>query len=736
MAASTTPIVESGPFKMSLAAANRLLTEGLYCFVEGDDATYNRANHPLHQLRDLGVKAVVGVNIDLRHHLSGGRGNPEYFANFILQKVLTLKGQFEAQNPGKPWMWGIKNNSIGAPSDWNDGPDELPEFVSHPLDTVPGFFSSRRMVPFSHGFGTWTVRVVSGATANSFVIDATSTGNYRGREWINQWEPTYLTENPAFYFQWTTGPNAGTVHRVSGWDVSTGRITLNSTPGSAIANGHEGRLYSIISWAGQADGCLFFKNGSAEMEAWTRRWMAEWVRLGAPALVGDPVMYVVTAEDTHIPGWSSQSGRQFQANLASPQATDPSQWMDPEGHTLAEYVALFAKDKTGAPINMDSNGSMFSPQSGAQNEFLHNLYFTAHGYWFQRGHFNPLKELWPNCLMCKYKIPNPVVTDFSRLLPRPLSEQFADRDVGGRGTMDIGTSFFDHYILPISAFRATLTVNTGTVTTSGHSPTTTQFKVVDDDTTNNPITSKANDYWNGKWQRFDSGPLARTISVISDWDTSTDVVTVPALPSAPTNGVQVSFLQESGTLIQEFNAGIGWDIYASFVAWADQDMDAAGLIETAKRWVSHITEITALKYPDVRQTSFMQTLGDTGDMAAVVPFDFRYSWPEPEFDLIAGYLDRDDWADLILRQYRLGQNVWVWFQPSRAGQADFADDWNGNASVIAHAMTAVANDLAANRDTLREMLGRGGSEKPKLTRRERLRRYFARVISDDGGDSL
>lgn len=719
-------IITEGDWHMSRVAARRLLQDGIRVVIEGDDnATYAKVGHPIFPLWSRGCFIAPGINIDMRPHLIGGGGNPEFMANYVLTRVLQAKAAFATSHPGVEFRWSLKNNSIGAPVAYSDGWTELPRFVSHPSDVPAGMFSSERMVPLNHGFGTWTVRVVSGATSNSFVIDATSTGDYRGRNWINQFPGSdYLTKTPAFYFQWTTGPNVGQIHRIAGWNPTTGQITLNGSPSNAIANGHEGKLYSILSWGGQADGCGFFYHGHLETKAWTERFIAEWLRIGAPAQVGRPVVYCVTAEDTHIPYWSAQAGRQYQANLAAPQATDPTQTMDKAGHTMAQHKALFCKDKDGNPIDMDSNGNMFSPQSGAQNGYLTELYFSAHGLWFQRAHFDPLKVIWPDTYMWKYKVPNPAENEFSNLLPRPNSEKFQQPDLAGVASMDVGTMFYDHYYLPIAAFRATKLRYGGTVTNSGHTPTTTAFKVVDTDTTNNPITSKANDYWNGQEIRIDGAALPRDLRTITDWDGGTDVFTVPALTGAPSNGQAISVLIESGTLIQEFNAGIGWDIYASFAVWASETLSAEGLVNIAKKWTKDLCQRTMERYPDVAHNCFLQSAGDVG---ADSIFPREVSWPETEFTVPFSYLSRDDWAELLIGLLRLGQNCFTWFQPSVAGQTNFADDTNEQATLIAYVTGKLLDEIEDNRETL-ELIAFGEATKASVRFKSRGRKNQSIVM--------
>lgn len=713
-------IISAGSWNMSRVAARRLLQDGIRVSVETDNhlGVYQNANHPIFDLWERGCYVVPLVNFDMRPHVAGGNGNPEYLANHLLSMVLACKAAFAISHPGVEFRWGLKNNTIGSPIAFSDGWCELPRFVSHPSDTPVGLFSSERMVPLNHGFGTWTVRVVSGATSDSFVIDATSTGGYKGREWINQFPGSdYLTKNPAFYFAWTTGPNVGQTHRVSGWDAATGRITLNSAPSSAIANSHEGKLYSILSWGGQADGCIFFRNGAAETEAWTIRFREEWKRLGAEAQVGRPVVYAVTAEDTHLPSWSSFGGKTFQVNVASSQASDPTQVMDKTGRTLLQHMAAFAKTRNGSAIDFEAGISPFSPQAGAQNGYLFEAYFSAHALWFQRAHLDPLKEIWPETYMYKYKVPNNVTDDFTNLLPRPDSERFLPPDVGGIASMDIGTIYFDHYDLPIAAFRATMSLHAGQVTSSGFSPTTTQFKVVDVDTTNNPITSKANDYWNGQEIRIDKAQLPRDVRTISDWDGGTDVFTVPTLSEVPANSQAMSVLFESGTLIQQFNAGIGWDIYASFAVWAGEDLSEEGLPAIAKAWTKHLTQLTMERYPDTPLNAFFKTLGNP---ASTRIFPREYSYPHPEFEIAGGYLTDQDWTDLLLDLLRLGQNCFTWFQPS-----GFAADVDGQATQVAFVVGKML-------DALENIEGEGSRENLELIAFGEATRSSVRFRADRG----
>jgi hypothetical protein len=77
--------------------------------------------------------------------------------------------------------------------------------------------------------------------------------------------------------------------------------------------------------------------------------------------------------------------------------------------------------------------------------------------------------------------------------------------------------------------RSASVIVRGTVTNSGHSPTTTAFKASD-------ITEATNDHFIGRVVVFTSGNLLRQATVITDYDGATSVYTVSALTEAPVNG--------------------------------------------------------------------------------------------------------------------------------------------------------------------------------------------------------
>ena len=76
--------------------------------------------------------------------------------------------------------------------------------------------------------------------------------------------------------------------------------------------------------------------------------------------------------------------------------------------------------------------------------------------------------------------------------------------------------------------RSASTILRGTVTNSGHTPTTTAFKASD-------ITEATDDHFIGRVVIFTSGALLRQASVITDYTGSTSVYTVAALTEAPAN---------------------------------------------------------------------------------------------------------------------------------------------------------------------------------------------------------
>jgi hypothetical protein len=77
--------------------------------------------------------------------------------------------------------------------------------------------------------------------------------------------------------------------------------------------------------------------------------------------------------------------------------------------------------------------------------------------------------------------------------------------------------------------RSASVIVRGTVTNSGHSPTTTAFKASD-------ITEATDDHFIGRVVIFTSGNLLRQATVITDYVGSTSVYTVAALTEAPSNG--------------------------------------------------------------------------------------------------------------------------------------------------------------------------------------------------------
>jgi hypothetical protein len=83
-----------------------------------------------------------------------------------------------------------------------------------------------------------------------------------------------------------------------------------------------------------------------------------------------------------------------------------------------------------------------------------------------------------------------------------------------------------------AAVRLALAANQiipGTVTNSGHSPTTTAFKASD-------ITEATDDHFIGRTITFTSGALAGQSTDIQDYTGATSVYTVTALTEAPANG--------------------------------------------------------------------------------------------------------------------------------------------------------------------------------------------------------
>lgn len=77
--------------------------------------------------------------------------------------------------------------------------------------------------------------------------------------------------------------------------------------------------------------------------------------------------------------------------------------------------------------------------------------------------------------------------------------------------------------------RSASVIVRGTVTNSGHSPTTTEFKLSD-------VTEATDDHMIGRVVIFTSGALLRQATVITDYVGSTSVYTVTALTEAPTSG--------------------------------------------------------------------------------------------------------------------------------------------------------------------------------------------------------
>lgn len=77
--------------------------------------------------------------------------------------------------------------------------------------------------------------------------------------------------------------------------------------------------------------------------------------------------------------------------------------------------------------------------------------------------------------------------------------------------------------------RSASVIVRGTVTNSGHTPTTTAFKASD-------ITEATDDHFIGRVVIFTSGALLRQASVITDYTGSTSVYTVAAMTEAPANG--------------------------------------------------------------------------------------------------------------------------------------------------------------------------------------------------------
>lgn len=707
--------IRYGSIGMSQTAARRLVREGVVHTLQIQNALDFYALDSANPIWDLmiptsqnGSGAVVAVQLPIavRDHVGETIAeSAQAAAAGLVLAVYELKANWDMyhENDGIPFYWSLRLDALGVGSDWNVGPGRLPSFTNHKDDVVGGRLSRQRYID-------WAGKVVSANGTTLQIADNQVQGFY------TQFPSDYFTEP----FQATITID-GVTRNITGFNPGAETITVSGAfPGDVTNEDFTTARVEVDEYGNQVGlyPCYFFKNGAADMEAWVTAFCDAW-REARPGIVsadpeiGDPVAVTVSDEDLNLGGIDYTNYYEVYYNSnGTGRASDQAYRID-ENHTLQEWHAAFAKDRSGAGFDsadFNPTATDYSPLNIDVRSYLLATISTAYNYHRERSTWRHFRTLWPRAHLSQYQLGNSygVTVDVGQ---EHVSVPFGPGEEVYHGSRDWhGSITWDAYhclanptpeawngpdggIVPMGytsayAFEGTVAAwNSNsprvlTVNPAGINSTINQtldavdlvrylanfevFVQLPENGVHGPHIFKVT-AWNGDTRTFTLDPQGPPLSSVSADDEF--VVYYPSFP-----------YEQYIDTIEDPNP-IKWSLLQSYCDRYEEPISEAGFLATSKHWAAERARAHTRAHPEKPYTVYYgpgtqpnqdddQEPPNTLYNGLQERVSFLVTYPHnPNSPLVCndGWLEPDDWYRVALQAMNFGVNDFVWFVPQLAG---------------------------------------------------------------------
>ena len=363
--------------------------------------------HPLWGLMipasENGRGAVIALQIPI--HLVDHVGetiteSAQAAAAALAVKVHEYFEMWDTHHHGLPFHWALRLDALGTGSTSQVAPGTLPVFSNHQCDIVGDRLPRQK-------YFNWGGYVLSaqGTAIELFYPDI----------------PEFFMRFPDDHFTTPTNVRAaaitvgGETRTITGFDHQNQIFTVDSAFSGTITNQWAEIFRSDVDqngyWTGTLYPCYFFKEGAEDM----REWMQAFCDAMEAAMahedwdqeIGPPVAVTVSDEDLNLGGIDYGNYYEAYYNLdGSGRASDEDYRID-ENHTLAQWHAAFARDKSGEPLAWEPlpTGG-FSPLVNDYRSYLIATISTAYNYHREMSTWVPLRNLWPRAHLSQYQLGN------------------------------------------------------------------------------------------------------------------------------------------------------------------------------------------------------------------------------------------------------------------------------------------------------------------------------------------
>lgn len=414
---------------------------------------------------------------------------------------------------------------------------------------------------------------------------------------------------------------------------------------------------------------FFFKNAKIEVEAWMVRFKNKMLQLLVSANIPEPDMISFVHENLQY-GTTSfirSDGifSNYELNLQDDRATDPSYTIDGV-HTLSQWDELYRKDINGTRLEFPFSYYAYSPLAQDIHSYLLNTWSTAYNYHFSKAVWDHLSEIWPKVKCVQYQLGNGV------------GSSLGPTQIGPQETSYHGISW-NHSIATDSYYSIIPDFNklssdyvSAECSTSGFTPTNTQFKITSSNIASIvslfsgglPISSDLSFSWR-------SGPMNKQrykiVSLQHRMPEDDYILTVNAMSSIPANFNSGIIVGYPNYAYQEYlSYGAKWGLMKFYLDKYNQPSTISGFTNAAKLWAVEKIRTTCKSFPN-NSVAVYASCGVTNSSSydgIQEWFGFEWTYPGDDFFTKDGYLDGNDWGDIITSYMDSGVDQIIWSSPS------------------------------------------------------------------------
>jgi len=471
----------------------------------------------------------------------------------------------------------------------------------------------------------------------------------------------------------------GIKRKVVGWDPVNCLLTVSpSLPEAPSAPSVAGPTVSFDSFvirrvrnSGDSsitpEDIFFFKNAKIDVEQWVIRFKAKMLELISLSYIPDPDIISFSHEDlqygkTSFVRWDGIFSY-YELNLQDDKASDSSYTIDGT-LTLKQWDTLYRKDKEGNRLEFPFSYDVDSPLAQDIRSYLVNTWSTAYNYHFSKAVWDNLVSIWPKTKCVQYQLGSGVGSSSGPSKIGPNEDSYH----GIKWNHSISSEL--KYSIISNAYSSGY--YNAQCSTSGFSASKNQFKISSESLNSilllfsgsSPLFSSLSFSWR-------SGAMNKKkykINSIQHRMPEDDyILTVDTMDSVPLNldyGIITGF---PGSAYQEYvSYNVKWGLLPFYLDRYGQLSTSTGYTNASKYWAIEKVKSLCKSFPEnsIAVYAFCGLNSEEPYNEDREWLGFEYTYPGEEFYTKDGYLDGNDWGDILTSCMNSGVNQFIWVEPN------------------------------------------------------------------------